>query len=163
MCSRRLLVQVSTSPRRFCRMSAAASVRSAGSSQRGYAHSRPSDESSGAAAPAPPQLQPATSPTIYVYYANRSVKARIDREVPLDEIVRQSLHSISLHSSFLASAPRQIRQLAASTQLQVAEPANQFALREKETGDLVSEGNLSRYLERGHACALRYFSSLGAD
>ncbi|ORY63657.1 ELMO/CED-12 family-domain-containing protein [Leucosporidium creatinivorum] len=124
-------------------MSAAASLRSATSSQRAYEHRRPSDDSSLAgAAPAPPQLQPATSPTIYVYYSNRSVKARIDREVPLDEIIRQ---------------------LAASTQLQVAEPASQFALREKETGDLVTEDTLSRYLERGHAFNLCPSPSLEAS
>ncbi|GAA5923740.1 hypothetical protein JCM1841_002029 [Sporobolomyces salmonicolor] len=73
--------------------------------------------------------QPSTSPTIYVNYGARSVKARVDREVPLDEIIRQ---------------------LAASSQLAVSEPAALFALRVKDSGELVTEENLSRLLERGN-------------
>ncbi|GAA5889682.1 hypothetical protein JCM5296_002430 [Sporobolomyces johnsonii] len=77
----------------------------------------------------PPTSQPPTSPTIYVNYGARSVKARVDREVPLDEIIRQ---------------------LAASTQLAVSEPAALFALRVKDSGELVTEENLSRLLEKGN-------------
>ncbi|GAA5950878.1 hypothetical protein JCM21900_000360 [Sporobolomyces salmonicolor] len=73
--------------------------------------------------------QPSTSPTIYVNYGARSVKARVDREVPLDEIIRQ---------------------LAASSQLAVSEPAALFALRVKGSGELVTEENLSRLLEKGN-------------
>lgn len=58
----------------------------------------------------------------------RSVKARIDREVPLSEIIRQ---------------------LALSSQLGIKEPPSLFALREKDTGELVTEDNLGRFLERG--------------
>lgn len=43
---------------------------------------------------------------------------------------------------------KQIRQLAASTQLQIAEPAALFALREKDSGELVTETNLPQFLER---------------
>ncbi|GAA5840995.1 hypothetical protein JCM11251_006778 [Rhodosporidiobolus azoricus] len=70
-----------------------------------------------------------SSPICYIHYGSRSVKARIDREVPLAEIIAQ---------------------LAASSQLQVAEPAALFALREKDTGALVTEENLSRMLEKGN-------------
>ncbi|GAA6026054.1 hypothetical protein JCM11491_003533 [Sporobolomyces phaffii] len=67
----------------------------------------------------------ASSPTIYVHYGHRHVKARIDHEVPLDEIIRQ---------------------LAASSQLQVAEPAALFALRVHDTGQLVTQDNLHALL-----------------
>ncbi|GAA5852412.1 hypothetical protein JCM8547_006773 [Rhodosporidiobolus lusitaniae] len=77
--------------------------------------------------PQPPTTVP--SPTVYVRYGSRQVKARIDPEVPLDEVIRQ---------------------LAASSQLQVAEPAALFALREKDTGALVTEENLSRMLAKGN-------------
>ncbi|GAA6059857.1 hypothetical protein JCM10212_007062 [Sporobolomyces blumeae] len=62
------------------------------------------------------------SPTIYVHYADRHVKCRIDPEVPLDEIIRQ---------------------LAASSQLAVSEPAHLFALRVQSTNQLVTEANLA--------------------
>ena len=35
-----------------------------------------------------PSTTTTTSPTIYVYYGSRHVKARIDQEVPLEEIIR---------------------------------------------------------------------------
>ncbi|GAA6032241.1 hypothetical protein JCM8097_007140 [Rhodosporidiobolus ruineniae] len=81
--------------------------------------------------PPPPPSQPLKQPTpaSVIHYGTRHVKARIDAEVPLQEIIRQ---------------------LAASTQLQVAEPAALFALREKDTGTLVTEDNLERMLERGN-------------
>lgn len=66
-----------------------------------------------------------TSPTIYVHYGTRHVKARIDHEVPLEEIIRQ---------------------LTASSQLQISEPAALFALRVKETGQLVTKSNLHSLL-----------------
>ncbi|GAA6003725.1 hypothetical protein JCM10207_003565 [Rhodosporidiobolus poonsookiae] len=69
------------------------------------------------------------SPTCFIFYGSRSVKARIDPDVPLQEVVRQ---------------------LAASTQLAVAEPAALFALREKDTGVLVTEENLPRMLQKGN-------------
>ncbi|GAA5988208.1 hypothetical protein JCM11641_001613 [Rhodosporidiobolus odoratus] len=75
-----------------------------------------------------PKPAPA-SPVCYIHYGPRSVKARIDREVPLEEIIKQ---------------------LAASAQLAVAEPAALFALREKETGALVTEENLERMLAKGN-------------
>ncbi|KDE05624.1 hypothetical protein MVLG_03996 [Microbotryum lychnidis-dioicae p1A1 Lamole] len=82
---------------------------------------------------APPPLAPVPprpAPTVYVTYGARSVKARIDREVPLDEIIAQ---------------------LVNSQQLAVAEPPALFALREKESGSLVTEENLDRFLDRGAA------------
>ncbi|GAA5933624.1 uncharacterized protein JCM15063_001364 [Sporobolomyces koalae] len=69
-----------------------------------------------------------TSPTIYVYYGQRHVKARIDWEVPLEEVIRQ---------------------LTASSQLQVTEPAALFALRVKDTGQLVTAQNLHPILRSG--------------
>ncbi|KAM0754890.1 hypothetical protein T439DRAFT_309736 [Meredithblackwellia eburnea MCA 4105] len=79
--------------------------------------------------PAPPTTQPLTSPTLYVTYLDRSVKARIDREVPLEEIIRQ---------------------LCQSAQLAVSEPPALFALRSKEDGaTLVTNDNLAQFLERG--------------
>ncbi|GAA5979861.1 hypothetical protein JCM5350_005522 [Sporobolomyces pararoseus] len=66
-----------------------------------------------------------TSPTIYVYYGSRHVKARIDQEVPLEEIIRQ---------------------LTASSQLQISEPSSLFALRVKSTGQLVTCQNLHETL-----------------
>ncbi|KAL8276486.1 hypothetical protein RQP46_011087 [Phenoliferia psychrophenolica] len=74
-----------------------------------------------------------TSPTLYVTYGERSVRARIDREVPLAEIIRQ---------------------LAASTQLGVSEPPALFALRGKEDGELITDENLGRYLDRGQGFVL---------
>ncbi|GAA5907328.1 uncharacterized protein JCM6883_001171 [Sporobolomyces salmoneus] len=68
---------------------------------------------------------PITSPTIYVHYGARHVKARIDHQVPLEEIIRQ---------------------LTASSQLQITEPAALFALRVKETGQLVTSSNLDSLL-----------------
>ncbi|BGP17809.1 hypothetical protein JCM10213_001690 [Rhodosporidiobolus nylandii] len=79
-------------------------------------------------APADPPSLP-TSPVCYVRYGDRQVKARIDREVPLEEIIKQ---------------------LAQSTQLAVNEPAGLFALREKDTGALVTEENLNRMLAKGN-------------
>lgn len=87
--------------------------------------------SSGKAVDAATPLDPpraVQSPTIHVHYGTRTVKARVDREVPLAEIVRQ---------------------LAASSQLAVSEPPALFALREKETGELVTDDNLSKMLDRG--------------
>ncbi|CEQ43109.1 SPOSA6832_05004, partial [Sporobolomyces salmonicolor] len=43
-----------------------------------------------------------------------------------------------------------VQQLAASSQLAVSEPAALFALRVKDSGELVTEENLSRLLERGN-------------
>lgn len=71
-------------------MSRSNSIRSAASSQqRRY----PPDARSSLdqqQQPAPPQP---TSPTIYVYYGTRSVKARVDKEVPLEEVVGHSCTS----------------------------------------------------------------------
>ncbi|KAK4706042.1 hypothetical protein P7C70_g158, partial [Phenoliferia sp. Uapishka_3] len=74
-----------------------------------------------------------TSPTIYVTYGERSVKARIDAQVPLSEIIRQ---------------------LAASTQLGVSEPPALFALRGKEDGELITDDNLAKYLAKGQGFVL---------
>ncbi|KAI5474607.1 engulfment and cell motility protein 1 [Pseudohyphozyma bogoriensis] len=67
------------------------------------------------------------SPTVFVSYGDRQVKARIDREVPLSEILRQ---------------------LVASTQLGVSEPAALFALR-TVGGELITEDNLGAFLDVG--------------
>lgn len=83
--------------------------------------------------PSPFPLFKRTQAQPLIYTGSRSVKARIDREVPLAEIIRQ---------------------LAASSQLAVSEPAALFALREKETGELVTEDNLGKFLERALACVL---------
>jgi hypothetical protein len=92
---------------------------------------RPSAIPSGSPRPPQPSSPRAvtSNPVCYFHYGDRHVKARIDREVPLDEIVRQ---------------------LAASSQLAVAEPAALFALREKTSGILVTEENLTRMLEKGN-------------
>lgn len=74
--------------------------------------------------------KPVASPTLFVTYGERSVKARIDPEVPLAEIIRQ---------------------LAASSQLGVSEPPALFALRSKDDGELITDENLGRYLDRGQA------------
>ena len=91
-----------------------------------YMTGRP-DSTSGVAPTRSPAAIGATQRPCYIYYGTRSVKARIDLDVPLDEIIRQ---------------------LAASSQLQIAEPAALFALREKDTGELVTEHNLPQFLER---------------
>lgn len=82
-----------------------------------------------------------TSPTLYVTYGDRSVRARIDREVPLAEIIRQ---------------------LAASTQLGVSEPPALFALRGKEDGELITDENLGRYLDMGQGCVCPRSTGQGA-
>ncbi|GAA5914628.1 hypothetical protein JCM6882_001221 [Rhodosporidiobolus microsporus] len=87
-----------------------------------------SSSSTSDAHPHPPKAS-SSSPTCYIHYGTRSVKARIDREVPLHEIIAQ---------------------LAASSQLAVAEPAALFALREKDSGQLVTEENLTAMLEKGN-------------
>jgi len=67
----------------------------------------------------------------YFHYDQRSVKARIDPEVPLDEVLRQ---------------------LCASPQLAVSEPPALFALREKESGVLVTADNMRELLARASTC-----------
>ncbi|GAA5998566.1 uncharacterized protein JCM10292_002788 [Rhodotorula paludigena] len=77
---------------------------------------------------APPEPKPAPAHKAhYFHYGTRSVKARIDPEVPLDEVLRQ---------------------LCASSQLQVAEPATLFALRDKDSGALVTQDNMRAMLEK---------------
>ncbi|BGP49709.1 hypothetical protein JCM10450v2_005614 [Rhodotorula kratochvilovae] len=85
--------------------------------------SRPAPPSS-SAAPAPP-VPPQAPRAHYFHYGQKSVKARIDPEVPLDEVLRQ---------------------LCASSQLQVSEPATLFALREKDSGTLVTQDNMRAML-----------------
>lgn len=85
-----------------------------------------SSSSSPPAAPAPPSRPQLKAH--YFHYSSRQVKARIDPEVPLEEIVKQ---------------------LCASSQLGVKEPAGLFALREREGGELVTEENVREMLEKG--------------
>lgn len=82
------------------------------------------------AAPHEPKPAPAHK-AHYFHYGTRSVKARIDPEVPLDEVLRQ---------------------LCASSQLQVAEPATLFALRDKDSGALVTQDNMRAMLEKATTC-----------
>jgi engulfment/cell motility protein 1 len=78
---------------------------------------------------------PLPDPTLVTYTPSgsstkRSVKARIDRNVPLDEIIRQ---------------------LCTSAQLGVQEPPALFALRDVASEELVTFENLGQKLEAG-AC-----------
>jgi len=81
------------------------------------------------AAPAPP----APPRAHYFHYGQRSVKARIDPEVPLDEVLRQ---------------------LCAAPQLAVTEPPALFALRERDSGTLVTKDNMRALLEQATTCVL---------
>lgn len=45
----------------------------------------------------------------------------------------------------------QLRQLVASTQLSVEDQDAEYALREKETSELITDDNYTRHLELGHA------------
>lgn len=97
------------------------------------------------ASPPPPPATTSSRPC-YIHYGQRSVKARIDPDVPLSEIVRDIVrHAHNPADGVL----EQIRQLAASTQLQISEPPALFALREKDTGELITDENLPSYLARG--------------
>ncbi|KPV74203.1 uncharacterized protein RHOBADRAFT_54055 [Rhodotorula graminis WP1] len=72
----------------------------------------------------------------YFHYGQRNVKARIDPEVPLDEILRQ---------------------LCAAPQLAVTEPPALFALRERDSGTLVTKDNMRSLL--GKATTFQLVSS----
>lgn len=80
-----------------------------------------------------PQIAPdiVTLPTVLITYKHpvsaqpRSVKARIDRNVPLDEVIRQ---------------------LCTSAQLAINEPAENFALRDASNNDLITNENVNRSL-----------------
>lgn len=72
----------------------------------------------------------ALSRPYYFYHGGKRVKARIDREVPLDEVVKQLVGS---------------NQLALDTN--VAANPEAYALRERATGRLVSDRNLGEMLE----------------
>lgn len=63
-----------------------------------------------------------------IFYGPKSVKARIDSNVPVSEIINQ-----------LVSAP----------QLQVSEPAALFALRDRADEELITDDNLGSRLENG--------------
>ena len=130
-------------------------------------HSSPVPSSAQRAIPDPTpttSTSPNQSPTIFVSYGPRSVKARVDREVPLAEIIRQ------LAGEFIGAwllglgvwcdrlLTRQAHSLdSASSQLGITEPAALFALREKETGTLVTDENLLPFLDQG----LSYVSPAG--
>ncbi|GAA5841843.1 hypothetical protein JCM9279_003127 [Rhodotorula babjevae] len=88
--------------------------------------SRPAPSSSLAPPPAAPP-PPAPPRAHYFHHGQRSVKARIDPEVPLDEVLRQ---------------------LCAAPQLAVTEPPALFALRERDTGILVTQDNMRALLEK---------------
>ncbi|KAK4050272.1 hypothetical protein OIV83_003593 [Microbotryomycetes sp. JL201] len=75
------------------------------------------------AAPAPELARPPT----YIFYGSKSVKARISRDVPISEIIRQ---------------------LVTSQQLQIKDPPALFALRDKDTGELVTDENVGTLLDR---------------
>ncbi|KNZ59074.1 hypothetical protein VP01_1804g3 [Puccinia sorghi] len=75
-----------------------------------------------------------TLPTILITYKHpgtanpRSVKARIDRNVPLDEVIRQ---------------------LCRSTQLALDDPAEMFCLRDASNNDLITPDNVFSKIENG--------------
>ncbi|WAQ91228.1 hypothetical protein PtA15_14A110 [Puccinia triticina] len=75
-----------------------------------------------------------TLPTILITYKHpssanpRSVKARIDRNVPLDEVIRQ---------------------LCRSTQLALDEPAEMFCLRDASNNELITPDNVFSKIENG--------------
>ncbi|KAH9821939.1 ELMO/CED-12 family-domain-containing protein [Melampsora americana] len=83
-----------------------------------------------------PQIAPdiITLPTVLITYKHpltsqpRSVKARIDRNVPLDEVVRQ---------------------LCTSAQLAINEPAHQFSLRDASNNELITNENVYRKVSNG--------------
>ncbi|KAG0145739.1 hypothetical protein CROQUDRAFT_658246 [Cronartium quercuum f. sp. fusiforme G11] len=83
-----------------------------------------------------PQIEPdiVTLPTVLVTYKHpnsnqaRSVKARIDRNVPLDEVIRQ---------------------LCTSAQLAVNDPAEYFALRDASNNELITNENVFRKVSTG--------------
>ena len=64
-------------------------------------------------------------------YEGKTVKTRIDHDVPLHEIIRQ---------------------LCLSPQLSLREPSSLFALRTNDDGVLVSDDNLASVLSQGAAC-----------
>ncbi|KAM0786337.1 hypothetical protein ACM66B_001810 [Microbotryomycetes sp. NB124-2] len=66
-------------------------------------------------------------PPTYIFYGSKSVKARISRDVPISEIVRQ---------------------LVTSQQLAIKDPPALFALRDKDTGELVTDDNVGHMLDR---------------
>ncbi|EGG08221.1 uncharacterized protein MELLADRAFT_85011 [Melampsora larici-populina 98AG31] len=83
-----------------------------------------------------PQIAPdiITLPTVLITYKHpltsqpRSVKARIDRNVPLDEVVRQ---------------------LCTSAQLAINEPAHHFSLRDASNNELITNENVHRKVSNG--------------
>ena len=83
--------------------------------------------------------EPAAARTdpIYVVYGTRQVKARIDPGVPLSEIVRQLVGS---------------RQLGIVVQQHGQPGEQQFVLREKESGQLVTDDNVEELIS-----ASKYF------
>ncbi|GAA95214.1 uncharacterized protein L969DRAFT_92522 [Mixia osmundae IAM 14324] len=70
--------------------------------------------------------KPVKQPATIITYQSRSVKARIDRNVPVEEIIRQ---------------------LCASTQLMVKEPSSLFAVRTTTSNELITDDNLISVLE----------------
>ncbi|KAK4051977.1 hypothetical protein OIO90_004507 [Microbotryomycetes sp. JL221] len=73
--------------------------------------------------PAPELVRPPT----YIFYGSKSVKARISKDVPINEVIRQ---------------------LVTSSQLSISEPPALFALRNKDTGDIVTDDNIEQMLEQ---------------
>ncbi|MBW0504285.1 hypothetical protein O181_044000 [Austropuccinia psidii MF-1] len=77
-----------------------------------------------------------TLPTVLIHYKNlklnqtRSVKARIDRNVPLNEVIRQLCHS---------------------NQLSITEPSEFFALRDNSNNELITSENVFRKIESGQS------------
>ncbi|CAH7670233.1 ELMO/CED-12 family-domain-containing protein [Phakopsora pachyrhizi] len=76
-----------------------------------------------------------TLPTILITYQNlvthhvKSVKARVDRNVPLEEVIRQ---------------------LCNSAQLAIQDPFENFALRDASNNELVTQDNIFRKVETGN-------------
>lgn len=68
----------------------------------------------------------ASAPPTVVHYNSKTVRCRIDRGVPIDEIIRQ---------------------LCASPQLAVNEPSSLFALRDSADNELLTAENINRKLD----------------
>lgn len=124
----------------------------------GGQHSRRPSTSTNPAPSLPPstssssQLQQQQSaqpnaPTL-ISYGSKSVRARVDREVPIDEIIRfVTCHALDVAGQLADSML--LSQLCASPQLAIQEPAALFCLRDASNNDLLTPDNMQRKLDLG--------------